>query len=153
MEQEYTVRFNFALTPAQDEWIRRQAFDAKVSKAVVVRDLIDRARTRDYWSPRIAADAAAKRDIIEVLQSEIAEIERVQALVRERACAKDMADPVVGLEGDYGVLDEALSAARRERRQRIQVLEREIRALEGAADTPWGDLLGASDITPGSTRL
>lgn len=41
--REYTVRFNFALTPAQDEWIRQQAFEQRVSKADIVRGLIDRA--------------------------------------------------------------------------------------------------------------
>ncbi len=41
--REYTVRFNFALTPAQDEWIRQQAFEQRASKADIVRGLLDRA--------------------------------------------------------------------------------------------------------------
>lgn len=43
MEQEYTVRFNFALSLAQDAWVRRRAFEAGVSKATIMRGLIDRA--------------------------------------------------------------------------------------------------------------
>ena len=43
MGQDYTVRFNFALSLAQDAWVRRRAFEAGVSKATIMRGLIDRA--------------------------------------------------------------------------------------------------------------
>lgn len=46
------TRFNFTLSTDQDEWLRQQAFEQRVSKADIVRGLIDRAMKEDHTMAR-----------------------------------------------------------------------------------------------------
>lgn len=51
------TRFNFALSEAQDDWLRRKAFEQRVSKADIVRGLIDRAMKGEAHQMRIEGSA------------------------------------------------------------------------------------------------
>jgi len=50
--KQMNTRFNFSLSTIQDEWVRRRAFEQRVSKADIVRGLIDRAMKEDHTMAR-----------------------------------------------------------------------------------------------------
>lgn len=124
------VRFNVTLLERQHDWLRQRAFEHRVSMAEVVRRVMDQAMASDAWQP-VHGTVESKRDCIDILRGEIAEIERVRDRVQAQACANDMADTVAGLQGDYAVIHEALIALRTQKQRGIMRLQSDIRDLSG----------------------
>lgn len=73
------------------------------------------------------------RNAIEVLRSEITEIEAVIQRNQDAAVAAGQADEVVGLMGDYGIIAEALHALRNDKADTIRRHEAELNRLADIA--------------------
>ena len=127
------VRFNMTLTEHQHDWLRRVAFARRVSMAEIMRRVTEQAMTAGSMD-MARGDASSLQDCIELLQGEISEVERVRSLARGQASARGMLDGL-GIEGDYGIIDEALVLLINRKRDRIRELQRDIWDLAGEGET------------------
>ena len=59
------TRFNFTLSTGQDAWLRRKAFEQRVSKADIVRGLIDRAMNENFSTDGINPLPGLRNDFVE----------------------------------------------------------------------------------------